>query len=539
MRKQSSHRPLSLEIGWNRLVSIASEQAATMVNSSFSTVLGEMEDLSAAVFDADSNMMAQSVQGAPGHLGSLSLGVKNVSRSFARGDIARGDVLITNDPWLVSGHKHDITIVTPVFKGRRLVAFTASNCHTVDIGGRIFSAAGTDVYEEGLQIPPMKLFEKGVPDRTLFRMIECNVRSPELVLGDLMAQVSANETAARRLLDFMQEEGLADLGALSAAIRKRSEGLVRRAIERLPDGVYSDRVVLDGFGTPLEIVLAITVSGTDIVVDFEGSSPQVAKGINSVLNFTKAFSQYALKCLLVPDSPNNDGSFAPIHVRAPEGSILNATFPAPVCGRHLVGLYIPFAVFGAMSRILRQHVVADSSVLSAVTLTGSDDAARPYVFTFFCSGGMGARCDKDGLDATAFPSNVANVPVEVMEHSIPVVLTRRELIAHSGGGGLRRGGAGQRIGLRMRGGNAAVVSCMIERTESAPRGFLGGSPGRAARVLLDGRAVDPKQSHVLAPGQEFVVETPGGGGYGAPDTMPAGLATGSAQTQVFHPAGVS
>jgi N-methylhydantoinase B len=278
--------------------------------------------------------------------------------------------------------------------------------------------------------------------------------------------------------------------------------------------VYSDRVVLDGFDEPLQIAVRLAVEGDRVIVDFAGTSPQVPKGINSVLNYTKAFSQYALKCLLAPDSPNNDGSFAPIEVRAPEGSILHATYPAPVGGRHLVGLYIPFAIFGAMAEVLPDRIVADSSVLSAVTLSGRDDTDRPYVFTFFSSGGMGARAHKDGLDATAFPSNVANVPIEIMEQSVPVLVTRRELIADSFGRGRRRGGAGQRIALRLRTRRPAAVSCMVERTESAPRGFLGGGAGRPAKVLLDGVPVDPKHAWTLAPAQELALETPGGGGYG-------------------------
>jgi N-methylhydantoinase B len=515
-RVRKEPEPIRLEIAWNRLISIASEQAAAMVNSSFSAVLGEMEDLSAAVFDRDGTMMAQSVQGAPGHLGSLSLGMKHFCAAFPSTSLAPGDVLITNDPWLVSGHKHDITIVTPVFDGPELVGFTASNCHTVDVGGRIFSAAATDLYEEGLLIPPMKLFSRGIRDETLFRIIETNVRSPQLVLGDLMAQVSANDTAARRILEFMREHGVADLRTLSRAITQRTERFMREAIKAVPDGIYADRVVLDGLDQPLHIAVRIEVAGERIVVDFAGSSPQASKGINSVLNFTKAFSHYAIKCLLAPDSPNNDGSFAPIEVRAPPGSILNATYPAPVGGRHLVGLYIPFAIFGAMAAVLPDRVVADSSVLSAVTFTGEDDADRPYVFTFFSSGGMGARAHKDGLDTTAFPSNVANVPIEVMEQSAPVLVTRRELIADSFGRGRYRGGAGQRFAMKLRSRRPATVSCMVERTESAPRGFLGGEAGRPAQVLLDGKPIDPKQACALAPGQELVLETPGGGGFGAP-----------------------
>jgi len=504
-----------LEVAWNTLISIASEQAAAMVNSSFSAVLGEMEDLSAGVFDAEGTMMAQSVQGAPGHLGSLSLGVKHFCTAFPPHTLAPGDVLITNDPWLVSGHKHDITVVTPVFLGKKLVGFTASNCHTVDIGGRIFSAAGTDVYEEGLQLPLMKLFSAGRRNDQLFTIIESNVRSPDLVIGDLMAQVSANATAAKRLIEFMDEHSLKDLRALSQAITGRTAQFMRKAIEALPDGVYSDRIELDGFEQPLSIAVTLTVKGERIVVDYEGTSPQVPKGINSVLNFTRAFTYYALKCLLAPESPNNDGSFAPIDVQAPTGSIVNATYPAAVGGRHLVGLYIPFVIFGALKSVLPDSVVADSSVLSAVTLNGRDDGDKPYIFTFFSSGGMGGRAGKAGLDATAFPSNVANVPIEIMEQSVPVLVRQRELIDGSSGKGRHRGGAGQRIGLSLRTKGSAFVSCMVERTASAPRGFRGGGDGQPARLLIDEQPIDPKQAHVLKSGQRLVLETPGGGGYGA------------------------
>lgn len=510
--------PIQLEVSWNRLISIASEQAAVMVNSSFSAVLGEMEDLSAGVFDRAGVMMAQSVQGAPGHLGSLSAGVKSFLEVFTPKDLEPGDVLITNDPWLVSGHKHDITVVTPVFLGKRLVGFTASNCHTVDIGGRIFSAGAAEVYEEGLQIPRMKLFEAGKRNSTLLRIIEENVRSPELVLGDLMAQVSANETASQRVVHFMREQKLDSLDALSEAITSRTARLMREAIRKIPEGTYRDRASLDGFDTPLQICIEIEVKAGIITVDFAGSSAQVPKGINSVLNFTEAFTRYALKCLLAPESPNNDGSFASIRVKAPQASIVNARHPAPVGGRHLVGLYIPGIIFGALAPVAPQRAVADSSVLSAVTLAGRDARDKPYVFTFFSSGGMGGRNGKHGLDATAFPSNVANVPVEVMEQSTPVVVTRRELIADSAGPGRYRGGAGQRIGVRLRGKQPANISCMVERTEAAPRGLLGGGPGRAAAVLLDGRRIDPKQAFVLNPGQELVLETPGGGGFGKEQT---------------------
>lgn len=541
MATRNGFDPIRLEVFWNRMVSIASEQAAALVNSSFSAVLGEMEDLSAAVFDDRGVMLAQSVQGAPGHLGSLSLGLKHFVRHFPPSDLRSGDVLITNDPWLVSGHKHDITVVTPVFRRGRLLGFSASNCHTVDIGGRIFSATAGEVLEEGLQIPMLKLFEAGSRNDTLYRLIEDNVRSPELVLGDLMAQVSANEVAARKLLAFMDECGLDGLRSLADAITSRTARVMRAAIARIPDGTYRDRVPLDGFDAPLTIAAAVTVTGDTLTVDFAGTSPQIGKGVNSVLNFTKAFTYYAIKCALAPDTPNNDGTFEPIRVVAPGGSIVNATYPAPVGGRHLVGLFIPFAVFGALAKVIPARVIADSSVLGAVTVRGRDAAGRPYVFTFFCSGGMGGRPTKDGLDTTAFPSNVANVPVEVMEQAAPLLVTRRALIPDSGGRGRYRGGAGQRIGLRLRVPTAATVSCMFERVTFPPRGFLGGEAGRATRVALArGRPVAPKEGCVLAPGEELVIETPGGGGYGPPSRRDparvaadraAGLVTGNGRAR--------
>ncbi len=507
--------PITLEVCWNRLISIANEQAATMVNSAFSAVLGEMEDLSAGIFDRSGTMIAQCVQGAPGHLGTLGAGMKHFVRAFPPQALKPGDVLITNDPWLVSGHKHDITVVTPVFRGRSLVGFTASNCHTVDVGGRIFSAEAAEVYEEGLNIPMMKLYSGGRPNSELLHLIRTNVRSPDLVLGDLMAQVSANQVAGEKLVAFMADEKLPDLEALTATIVGRTERIMRAAIAKLPDGTYADSVELDGFGTPLTIAAELSVKGSRMTIDFAGTSPQIAKGVNCVLNYTKAFANYAIKCALCPDAPNNDGSFRPIQVTAPAGSIVNATYPAPVGGRHLVGLFIPFAIFGALAPVIPEHVVADSSVVGAVTFSGRWQGDRPYVFTFFCHGGMGGRADKDGLDATAFPSNVANVPMEVMEQSIPLVVTRKELIKGSGGAGKFNGGKGQRISVKLRENTEpANVSLMFERANSSPRGMLGGLPGRTTRLTIDGKVIHPKQTSVLKPGQDLVIETSGGGGYG-------------------------
>ena len=367
-----------------------------------------------------------------------------------------------------------------------------------------------------MQIPILKLFDGGARNETLFRIVEDNVRSPELVLGDLAAQVSANQVAGERMLDFMEGEGLADLAEIADEITARTEAKMRRAIAALPDGIFRGGVMLDGFGEPLRIAVALTVAGDEIAVDFAGTSAQIDKGVNCVLNYTKAFVFYALKCALSPDIPNNDGTLRPVRVSAPEGSILNARHPAPVGGRHLVGLFVPFAIFDALAPVIPDRIVAESSVLGAVTLAGESDDGAPYVFTFFCSGGMGARPDRDGLDATAFPSNVANAPVEVIEQTVPVLFTARSLIPSSPGEGMFRGGAGQRIGLRLRSGRPAAISTMFERARFPPRGVRGGGDGGPTRLSLDGEEIDPKREFRLAPGSEFTIETPGGGGYGEP-----------------------
>ncbi|MEC7489096.1 MAG: hydantoinase B/oxoprolinase family protein [Pseudomonadota bacterium] len=514
--KRSLIGPVELEVCWNRLVSIANEQAATMVNAAFSVVLGEMEDLSAGVFDHKGTMLAQSVQGAPGHLGSLGIGVKHIIARFDESLLVPGDILVTNDPWLVSGHKHDITVVIPVFLGAKIVGYTASNCHVVDIGGRIFSAAGQSVYEEGLQIPVMKLYDGGSRNETLFNIIAENVRSPDLVLGDLMAQVSANQMAGERLLTVMTDHRLQDLTMISEEITGRTESMMRVAISRVPDGVYHDTVQLDGFGSPLHITVSITVKGDEIIVDFDGTSSQIEMGVNCVLNYTKAFVYYAVKCSLSPDAPNNEGSFRAITVKAPPSSILNATYPAPVGGRHLVGLFVPFAVFGALSRVIPDQIMAESSVLGAVTLSGVDNQQNPFVFTMFCSGGMGARPGKNGLDATAFPSNVANAPVEIIEQAAPILVTQRELIEGSAGKGMYEGGVGQRIGLSLRSDAPANISTMFERALYPPKGLLGGCNGSPTRLTLDGKVIDAKHGCSLRPGSELTIETAGGGGFGSP-----------------------
>ncbi|MBI2371049.1 MAG: hydantoinase B/oxoprolinase family protein [Deltaproteobacteria bacterium] len=509
---------ITLEVFWNRLVSIVNEQAAALVRASFTTIVRETEDLSSGIFDPAGNMLVQATTGTPGHINSMATGVKYFLKKYPPSALNPGDALVTNDPWLVSGHKRDLTVVSPIFFGGRLVALAANTCHVADIGGRGFCADATTVFEEGLHIPIVKLFDRGEPVRPVFEFIESNVRVPHLVVGDTMAQISANEVSGRKLIEFLKEVGLPDLEALAREILTRSEQATRRAIEAVPDGSASRELFVDGFEAPLKIQVTVTIKGSDIYVDYAGTSPQCSRGINVVFNYTHAYTTYALKCAICPDVPNNDGSFRPIHVVAPAGCLLNATYPAPVAGRHLIGHFAGPAIFGALAEILPDRVVADSSSLCISQFDGETDAGERFVNNYFCTGGMGARPTKDGLSTTGFPTNISNSPVEVTENVSPIFFVRKELICDSGGPGRFRGGLAQRVGFRIRSARPAAFNAMFERTKFPALGFRGGGNGRLAEVTVPttGERPHPKSQYTLQPGHEVQVDTSGGGGFFPP-----------------------
>ena len=510
--------PIALEILWNRLISIVNEQATALQNASFTTVVREAGDLSAGVFDTQGNMLAQAVTGTPGHINTMALAVRHFLKEYPWETLEEGDSLISNDPWLTSGHLNDFTVVTPVFRQGKPVALFANTCHAVDVGGRMLGADARQVFEEGIYVPILKLFRGGHPNRDLFRLVKQNVRAPELVEGDLMAQVGSNEVGSAKLLEFMDEYGFPSLDQLSQAILATSEKAMRQAIAELPQGTYRHQIHMDGFDEPIIVKIAVTVQGSDLFVDYAGTSPQCDRGINVPFAYCVAYTTYPLKCAISPHVPNNEGSFRPIRIRAPLGSILNCQFPAPVGGRHIIGHFLSTAVFGALAQAIPDRVLADGAANIWITqFTGKDLAGKNFTYVFFSSGGMGARPDKDGISATAFPSGIQGVPAEIIENVSPLVMERRALIPDSGGPGKYRGGLGQEMVLSVRASEPVVHSAMYDRLKFPALGFAGGKNGGLGDFFLsDGTRPHPKAQYRLPPDKKVVLRLPGGGGFFSP-----------------------
>jgi len=513
---------VTLEVLWNRLLAVVDEQQVALMRTAFSTIVRESQDLACGVFDVQGRMLAQSVTGTPGHINAMATGVQHFLRAYPPAALVPGDVLITNDPWLTAGQINDLTVLTPVFRGETLVAFFANTCHATDIGGRILSAEAREVYEEGLRIPITHLMCGGEPNQELWKLIRANVRAPAEVEGDLHAQMACNDVAARSLLEMLDEFRLPDLGELGEAILTRSEAAMRQAIRTVPNGQYRAELWNDGFEEPICIRVAVTVQDDDVDVDFAGSSPQSRHGINVVLNYTHAYASFALKAAISPEVPHNEGSFRPVHVRAEPGSILNALEPAPVGARHLIGHFLPSALFAALSQAIPERVLApgaDGIWLSVLRGVGPDE--RPFTFTLFQAGGMGARPHQDGLNNVGFPSGVAGVPAEVMETVAPLVLERREIRPDSGGAGRWRGGCGQWTTIACRTGSPWSYSGMIDRLRCPAPGILGGQAGAAGELLLSsGERPQPKAQVTLAPAERIHLGLPGGGGREHPFDRP-------------------
>lgn len=510
---------ITLDVLWSRLVSTVNEQAAALIRSSFTSIVREAGDLSAGVFDRRGRMVAQAVTGTPGHINSMATGMIHFLDRFPLETLKPGDVLITNDPWKTASQLNDITIATPVFKNGKVVAFFANCCHALDIGGRGLSADSRSVFEEGLFIPVMKLQEEGKPVSAIFELIAANVRTPEEVLGDIHSQIIGNEVGVRQLLSFMEEFGLDDIEALSDEIIQRSERAMRERIQALPNGEYTHALTIDGFDDPIVIQAKIVISGDELTVDFAGSSGPVPLGVNVTLNYTRAYTTYGIKCAISPDVPNNEGSFRPVRVVAPEGGLLNASFPAAVGGRHLVGHFLPSAVMSALADALPDRVMAPGfDGLWDTHISGTERrSGRHFSYTWFSSGGTGAMRGKDGLSATAYPSGIAGVPVEVMEALAPIVIRRRELRMDSGGAGAHRGGLGQTMEVEVLTDEPYLFSGLYERSTHPAPGLHGGLEGAKGDLSSNnGADVKPKISGLFPPDTVMTLAMPGGGGFGSP-----------------------
>jgi N-methylhydantoinase B len=514
--------PIQVEVLWNRLIGIVEEQATVLIRTAFTNIVSDSGDLSAGIFDTRGNMIAQAVTGTPGHINSMAIGQRHFLTAYPAEMLQPGDVLISNDPHQFSGHLNDFTVSTPIYRGERLVAYFASTCHALDVGGRGFGPEGRDAFEEGLYIPISKYYIAGKPNEELIKLLRANVRTPNEVLGDLHAQVAANNVGGQRLLETMEEFGLESLEVIADEIITRSECAMREAIRRLPDGEYSNSLTCDGWDEPITIQAKVIVDGDELEVDFTGSSPEVPYGINVVLNYTIAYTTYALKAAICPEVPNNEGSFRPVRVHAPKGSILNCGRSAPVAARHIVGHFAPECVLGALSRVLPERALAEgANTIWNIQAAGTWPSGAPFHFVAMMAGGMGARACKDGLSAAIFPSGIRGTPVEIVESAAPLMITRKELRCDSGGPGTYRGGLGQEVHLRVRSDSPLIFTAMFDRTRFPARGLRGGKAGALGEVQLDdGTRLAPKGKHVIPAERTLILRLPGGGGYGSPYARP-------------------
>jgi N-methylhydantoinase B len=514
--------PVAVRLMWDRLVSIVDEATVTQYRTAFSTVVQEANDFACSVMDRRGGTLANSRFGLPSFVATQAVTLKSLLSRFGAGDIREGDVFITNDPWIGTGQVMDLTLLRPIFRNGRLIAFAGSVAHAPDLGGVQRWNTSTDVFEEAIFIPLMKLHDGGAPDRTLLNLIAANTRIPDLTIGDLEAQLAAMRPIASRLVSLMDEYQLETLDPLADDIYARSEAAMRSAIAAIPDGTYRGEVLSDGFPDPLDpakppepivIRASVVVVRDDMHVSFAGSSPQRPGSFNSIWTFTEAYTLYGLRLILVPDLPNNAGFYRPISVDCPEGSVVNARFPAATLSRHAVGHQVVDAVYAALAPVLPGAVFAQGGSAPSwdLILMGNDQRGRAFNKLVIINGGSGARAGRDG-HTWCFPANISNTPVEILETSVPVLCEEKAVIVDSAGPGRHRGGFGQRISLRAR--SSFGFSLINARVGHPPQGLLGGRPGRRGRALLDGQEISPGTDGELPAGRQLVIETPGGGGMG-------------------------
>jgi N-methylhydantoinase B len=507
---------VSLSIMWDRLVSLVDEIVSTLVRTSFSTIVNESYDLTCVVLDAEANSIAQGTFSVPVFIGSAPITLRHMLKRFPAETLKPGDVVITNDPWLGTGHLYDITMVRPVFRKGRIVAYTLSITHLPDVGGSGFGSSAAEVYHEGIRIPICKLYEEGRLNELLVEIIRTNVRVPEQVMGDVMANVACNEVGGREILAFMDEYGLDDLASLSSAIRDQSEAAMRAKIRALGQGTYRNQIEVEGFDGACKYVVRIDVKGDGIAFDFTGTSGCVRAGVNVPFCYTNAMALHASKSLLLPTIPNNAGSIAPISVFAPPGCILNAEPPFATGGRHAMGHFVTPLIYGALAKAAPDRVQAGSGMMNLVTFQGTRRDDRPFSTIYFAAGGYGALQGLDGWCTLPHPSNMAVVPVEVWETLTHTTIESKRLVPDSGGPGRWRGGLGQEVIVRNDTQHPLVTLGMGNRTMFAARGMFGGGDGILRMHTIDGKPVNAKGRHELAPGQRMCMLEAGGGGFADP-----------------------
>jgi N-methylhydantoinase B len=516
--------PITLEILWRRLISIVDESDAAVARTAFSSLLRDAHDYTCMFTDSRGRELAQGTLATPGQSGAMALGIKKLVQGLPPGSFRPGDVYITNDPWALAGHLNDVCVLSPIFHRGRLAAFTACILHHSDIGGRVASD-NREVFEEGLFIPLVKLYDAGQLNQGVLDMIRANVRTPEQVNGDIRSQIAANHVCAQQIARLLEEYGLDGLDGLADEIIGRSEKSIRASIARAPAGVYRAEGAIEQMeGQPeVRIRCAVTIAGSDITVDLSGSSPQVDWGGNVVYNFTYAYVHMAVKSIFDPEIPNNDGIAAPIRLIAPEGTVVNCRHPAAVAARMQIGHFITEVIYRALAGALPRRVVAAGGGTPATMqmFYGRHGDGRPFHTVLIRGGGLGAGAGRDGEGCFIFPANGANTPVEILESDAPLIVERRELLPDSGGPGRQRGALGRREVFRIPDDAYApqppvALALQSGRFRLPPEGLFGGKPGMRARFLVNGKPGDAYGLTRLKPGDTVVMDAAGGGGYGDP-----------------------
>lgn len=524
---KSALAAIRTQVMWNRLIAVVEEQAQSLLRTAFGTITREAGDLSAGVYDTRGRMIAQAMTGTPGHVNTMATAVGHFFKHYPQSSMKPGDVYITNDPWLGTGHLFDYVMMTPVFLGRKLVAFFASTCHVIDVGGVGMTARANSSFEEGTLIPHLKIRKEGKLNEELLSVILANSRNPVEVKGDLLSLVSANDTGARRLIDMMTEFRLKDIDTLADHILTQSEKGAREAIRALPDGEWSYEMPLDGYERAILIKAKLTIRKGRVTIDFSGSSPASIYGINSPRTYTHAYSVFGLKAVVAPHVPNNIGSLSVFDLVTEPHTCVDPIRPSPVTARHVIGQMLADAVFGCLAQALPGRVQAESA--GSIWILGLNSAhglvpatetagAKPFGVINIGLGGIGGRPGKDGLATTAFPSGIGTIPVEVTENQCPLYFRRKEYLADSGGPGEFRGGLSQVIEIANREPAPFTISAAtFDRIRHPAQGRDGGRPGRLGAARLgSGRVLPDKGVHLVPAGDSLVVELPGGGGFGDP-----------------------
>jgi N-methylhydantoinase B len=509
--------PISLEVMWQRLVAIADEIDTATIRTSFSTIVGESHDFGCVLMDAHGAGLAQAQWSPPQFCTMLPRTTRVMLEKFPAESLKEGDVLATNDPWIGSTHLPDYNLVSPIFHRGKLVAFLGTVAHVSDVGGHLGDLEAPDMFTEGTRLMPNKFYHAGVVDPIIEEFIAANCRVPEMVLGDLHAIVGTHRIGAKRIQEFMDDYELSTMQELSQAIQDRSEQALREAISALPDIEVSYELTADGYLEPFTLKLKLSIKGSDILMDFAGSSPQQNhSAINAAFNISYSTAVYPIKCMLASHIPNNDGLVKPIHISAPEGSIVNCTFPAPVKARAKVIKHIPPLIFGAFEQLLPQETIAAAGGIFPFHFVGVDERFGKFAVHMLPHGGLGATRAADGLLPSAYPHNSTVTPTEIIEHQCPAIMIEKTMIPDSGGAGRTRGGPGQRIIMRCTAQKPVLLTIRPDMMKFPAAGLHGGAEGALGDVTLNGSKVERFVPLDWHPGDEVTLIVPGGGGFGDP-----------------------